>query len=34
VSILSNAIEERRLDKMVEQSFPASDPLPGPISLS
>ena len=34
VSILSSAIEERRLDKMVEQSFPASDPLPGPISLS
>ncbi len=34
VSILSSAIDERRLDKMVEQSFPASDPLPGPISLS
>jgi protease I len=33
VSLLSSAIEERRLDKMVEQSFPASDPLPGPISL-
>ena len=27
------AIDERRLDKMVEQSFPASDPLPGPIAL-
>lgn len=34
VELLSNAIDERRLDKMVEQSFPASDPLPGPISLA
>jgi protease I len=34
VELLSTAIDERRLDKMVEQSFPASDPLPGPISLS
>jgi protease I len=34
VELLSTAIEERRLDKMVEQTFPASDPLPGPISLS
>ena len=34
VGLLSSAIEERRLDKMVEQSFPASDPLPGPISAS
>jgi protease I len=33
VSLLANAIDERRLDKMVEQSFPASDPLPGPISI-
>ena len=33
VTLLSEAIDERRLDKMVEQSFPASDPLPGPISL-
>jgi protease I len=33
VDLLSTAIEERRLDKMVEQSFPASDPLPGPIAL-
>lgn len=33
VSLLGTAIEERRLDKMVEQSFPASDPLPGPISI-
>jgi len=34
IELLSTAIDERRLDKMVEQSFPASDPLPGPISLS
>lgn len=34
IALLSSAIDERRLDKMVEQSFPASDPLPGPISLS
>ena len=34
VQLLSTAIDERRLDKMVEQSFPASDPLPGPITLS
>lgn len=33
VGLLANAIDERRLDKMVEQSFPASDPLPGPIAL-
>src|SRR4051812_47396654 len=33
VGMLANAIDERRLDKMVEQSFPASDPLPGPIAL-
>jgi protease I len=33
VELLSTAIDERRLDKMVEQTFPASDPLPGPISL-
>jgi len=31
VALLTSAIDERRLDKMVEQSFPASDPLPGPI---
>jgi protease I len=34
IAMLSSAIEERRLDKMVEQSFPASDPLPGPIALT
>ena len=33
VDLLASAIDERRLDKMVEQSFPASDPLPGPIAL-
>lgn len=33
VSVLASHIDERRLDRMVEQSFPASDPLPGPISL-
>jgi protease I len=33
LSMLANAIDERKLDKMVEQSFPASDPLPGPTSL-
>lgn len=33
VELLVDAIDERRLDKMVEQSFPASDPLPGPIAL-
>jgi protease I len=30
VDLLTDAIQERRLDKMVEQTFPASDPLPGP----
>jgi len=33
VELLTTAIEERRLDKMIEQTFPASDPLPGPIAL-
>lgn len=32
ISMLTTAIDERRLDKMVEQSFPASDPLPGPVA--
>lgn len=32
LSMLATAIDERRLDKMVEQSFPASDPLPGPTT--
>lgn len=30
VSTMASAIDERSLDKMIEQSFPASDPLPGP----
>ena len=34
VELLTTAIDERRLDKMVEQSFPASDPLPGPMAPS
>ena len=33
LDIFSRAIEERRLDRMVEQSFPASDPLPGPGAI-
>jgi protease I len=33
IAMLSSAIEERKLDKMVEQTFPASDPLPGPVSI-
>lgn len=33
LSMLVTAIDERRLDRMGEQSFPASDPLPGPISI-
>jgi protease I len=33
VKSIASAIDERSLDKMVEQSFPASDPLPGPTSI-
>lgn len=33
IAMLTSAIDERRLDKMVEQTFPASDPLPGPVAL-
>lgn len=33
VATLAEAIDERKLDKMVEQSFPASDPLPGPGAI-
>jgi protease I len=33
LSSFSTAIEESKLDKMVEQSFPASDPLPGPSTV-
>lgn len=33
LSMLATAIEERKLDKTIEQSFPASDPMPGPTAL-
>jgi len=33
VQMLGSAIQERSLDAMVEQSFPASDPLPGPTAI-
>jgi protease I len=33
VPALAEAIAERSLDKMVEQSFPASDPLPSPTAI-
>lgn len=33
VSMLASAAEERSLDKTIEQSFPASDPAPGPTAL-
>lgn len=33
LSMLETAIEERKLDKTIEQSFPASDPMPGPTAL-
>jgi protease I len=32
VSVFGQAVEERQYDRMVEQTFPASDPLPGPTS--
>lgn len=32
VKVFRSAAEERSLDRMVEQTFPASDPLPGPTS--
>jgi protease I len=32
VDIFSSAIEERRWDSVVEQTFPASDPPPGPVA--
>ena len=32
VSVFAQAVEERQYDRMVEQTFPASDPLPGPTS--
>ena len=33
VSAIAGAIEERSLDRIIEQSFPASDPAPGPSAL-
>lgn len=33
ISEMAEAIAERSLDHMVEQSFPASDPLPGPTAI-
>lgn len=33
VAMFTSAVEERSLDRMVEQTFPASDPLPGPSSI-
>lgn len=33
IDTIAHAIEERFLDRMIEQSFPASDPAPGPTSL-
>lgn len=33
ISLLATAIDERKLDKTIEQSFPASDPMPGPTAL-
>ena len=32
LQVFGAAIEERSYDRMVEQTFPASDPLPGPTS--
>ena len=32
VSVFAQAAEERQYDRMVEQTFPASDPLPGPTA--
>jgi protease I len=33
VTMMTSAVEERQLDRMVEQTFPASDPLPSPTSI-
>lgn len=33
VDTIAHAIEERSLDRIIEQSFPASDPAPGPTAL-
>ncbi len=32
LTVFGQAAEERQYDRMVEQTFPASDPLPGPAS--
>ncbi len=32
LAVFGQAVEERQYDRMVEQTFPASDPLPGPTS--
>jgi protease I len=32
LGVFAQAVEERQYDRMVEQTFPASDPLPGPAS--
>jgi len=32
VDLFSSAIDERRWDSVVEQTFPASDPPPGPVA--
>ncbi len=34
ISVLSKATEERSLDSQLEQSFPASDPLPAPTAAT
>jgi len=34
LAAFQSAAEESRLDRMVEQTFPASDPLPGPMAAS
>jgi hypothetical protein len=34
LDIFEDAIEERRVDTVVEQTFPASDPPPGPVAPS
>ncbi len=33
VETIARAVEERSLDRTIEQSFPASDPAPGPSAL-
>ena len=33
VTVFGGALEETKVDEMVEQTFPASDPLPSPITI-